>query len=193
MVLIQLTGSFAFFNLLGVALSLLLLDDRVWLPIYGLLVNHPLWQAAPPPRQFALLSGCAAILVLFLSIDSLARLFRAGIQWPQPLARLLDLFEPFHFVNSYGLFAVMTTWRPEIIVEGSYDGRNWEEYEFKWNRARFAAAAFCSAPPAAAGLADVVCGAGGTCEQCLVQTVSGEVAGRLARGAGAAGKEPFSG
>jgi hypothetical protein len=132
MVLIQLTGSFAFFNLLGVALSLLLLDDRVWLPIYGLLVNHPLWQAAPPPRQFALLSGCAAILVLVLSIDSLARLFRAGIQWPQPLARLLDLFEPFHFVNSYGLFAVMTTWRPEIIVEGSYDGRNWEEYEFKW-------------------------------------------------------------
>jgi hypothetical protein len=132
MVLIQLTGNFAFFNLLGVALSLLLLDDRVWLQIYRLLVNEPLWQAAPPPGGLALLSGSAAILVLVFSIDSVARLFRAGGEWPRLLARLFDLFEPFHFVNSYGLFAVMTTWRPEIMIEGSYDGRNWKEYEFKW-------------------------------------------------------------
>src|SRR2546429_6880738 len=27
----------------------------------------------------------------------------------------------------------MTTERPEIIVEGSYDRTDWREYEFKWN------------------------------------------------------------
>ena len=39
---------------------------------------------------------------------------------------------PFRTVNSYGLFAVMTTSRPEIIVEGSNDGTTWQPYEFKW-------------------------------------------------------------
>jgi hypothetical protein len=33
-------------------------------------------------------------------------------------------------VNAYGLFAVMTTTRPEIIVEGSNDGVEWKAYEF---------------------------------------------------------------
>jgi len=35
-------------------------------------------------------------------------------------------------VNSYGLFAVMTTKRNEIIIEGSNDGTNWLAYEFKY-------------------------------------------------------------
>ena len=39
---------------------------------------------------------------------------------------------PFRSVNNYGLFAVMTTNRPEIIVEGSNDGEKWLAYEFKW-------------------------------------------------------------
>ena len=26
----------------------------------------------------------------------------------------------------------MTTTRPQIIIEGSYDGENWEAYEFRW-------------------------------------------------------------
>lgn len=38
----------------------------------------------------------------------------------------------FHLVNSYGLFRRMTTQRPEIILEGSQDGREWLAYEFKW-------------------------------------------------------------
>src|SRR5262249_10199940 len=37
---------------------------------------------------------------------------------------------------SYGLFAVMTTSRPEILVDGSRDGQNWKTYEFKWKPGR---------------------------------------------------------
>jgi hypothetical protein len=40
--------------------------------------------------------------------------------------------EPFCIVNRYGLFAVMTNPRLEIVVEGSDDGEQWKEYEFKY-------------------------------------------------------------
>jgi lipase maturation factor len=39
---------------------------------------------------------------------------------------------PFEIVNSYGLFAVMTTERPEIVVEGSMDGEGWAAYSFRY-------------------------------------------------------------
>ena len=43
-----------------------------------------------------------------------------------------DWVEPLRSTNSYGLFAVMTTERPEIIVEGSDDGESWKPYRFRW-------------------------------------------------------------
>ena len=38
----------------------------------------------------------------------------------------------FHITSGYGVFRTMTGvgGRPEIIIEGSMDGKNWEEYEF---------------------------------------------------------------
>jgi hypothetical protein len=52
-----------------------------------------------------------------------------GWQFAAPLAQIVA---PLRSVNTYGLFAVMTTTRPEIIVEGSNDGDRWIEYEFKY-------------------------------------------------------------
>jgi hypothetical protein len=40
------------------------------------------------------------------------------------------LAAPLDIVNTYGLFAVMTTTRPEIIVQGSNEGVTWLDYEF---------------------------------------------------------------
>jgi hypothetical protein len=40
--------------------------------------------------------------------------------------------QPFHLANGYGLFAVMTTTRPEIVVEGSEDGETWRAYAFRF-------------------------------------------------------------
>src|SRR5579871_4081617 len=39
---------------------------------------------------------------------------------------------PFHLVNTYGLFAAMTTERPEIVIEGTADGHTWLPYEFRY-------------------------------------------------------------
>jgi hypothetical protein len=49
-----------------------------------------------------------------------------------PVAVADEWLQPLRTVNSYGLFAVMTTTRNEIIVEGSDDGVNWLPYEFKY-------------------------------------------------------------
>jgi hypothetical protein len=45
---------------------------------------------------------------------------------------LLSMTDPLRTINGYGLFRVMTTTRPEIIIEASNDGLNWSEYEFSW-------------------------------------------------------------
>ncbi|MBT7854105.1 MAG: lipase maturation factor family protein [Opitutae bacterium] len=37
-----------------------------------------------------------------------------------------------HIANSYGLFRVMTTTRPEIEISGSDNGVDWRRYTFRW-------------------------------------------------------------
>jgi lipase maturation factor 1 len=47
-------------------------------------------------------------------------------------ADLLRATQSFHLVNGYGLFRTMTTSRPEIVLEGSADGIEWQEYVLAW-------------------------------------------------------------
>ena len=49
-----------------------------------------------------------------------------------PVSTALEWFAPLAIVNSYGLFANMTTTRPEIVIEGSQDGETWSEYAFRY-------------------------------------------------------------
>jgi hypothetical protein len=48
------------------------------------------------------------------------------------LTQAFAFTEPLHVVNTYGLFAVMTRTRPEIILEGSDGGQDWKEYGFRY-------------------------------------------------------------
>jgi hypothetical protein len=48
------------------------------------------------------------------------------------LGALTEAISPFSIVNAYGLFAVMTVARPEIVIEGSADGATWREYIFRY-------------------------------------------------------------
>ena len=57
----------------------------------------------------------------------------AVIAWTGLAPRqVLGWSSPFATINGYGLFRVMTTERPEIVIEGSRDGTTWVEYEFRW-------------------------------------------------------------
>ena len=55
----------------------------------------------------------------------------SGLSW-MPADAITNAIAPFEIIHTYGLFAVMTTTRPEIIIEGSNDAQNWLPYEFKY-------------------------------------------------------------
>ncbi len=74
--------------------------------------------------------NAVALLMVFLSLMQMDERF--GGSPPGPAVAIDDMFEPFHLVSPYGLFSVMTTERDEIIVEGSDDGVQWREYEFRY-------------------------------------------------------------
>ena len=69
-------------------------------------------------------------MVIFVSGFQLAGRFW-GFQWA-PAEKVVHAVSPFEIVNTYGLFAVMTASRPEIVIEGSNDGLTWLAYEFKY-------------------------------------------------------------
>jgi len=125
--LIFLTGNYAFFNLLTAALCLPLCDD-------ALLRRFARTKPARPRTRFPLLQrAVTAVLLCFILPASgfeLMETFSGSM--PRPAAVVLNSIAPFGIVNTYGLFAVMTTSRPEIIVEGSNDGQTWFEYGFKY-------------------------------------------------------------
>ena len=67
---------------------------------------------------------------MFVSSFQLASTFW-GFRWA-PAEKVIHAVSPFEIVNTYGLFAVMTASRPEIVIEGSNDGVTWLAYEFKY-------------------------------------------------------------
>jgi hypothetical protein len=126
-VIIALTGNYAFFNLLAIALCLFLLDDGA-LP--GRIV--PSTDGRLIRRFRVALLIAVAVVTIPISVFMFTSSFRVrlpGAAFVQPLATIVL---PYRIVNRYGLFAVMTTTRPEIVIEGSEDGVTWREYEFKY-------------------------------------------------------------
>ena len=122
--MILVTGNYGFFNWLTIALSLLLLDDQAlpWTP-----AKRKGWN---PSAFVKAVHRWVAIVVITISLLKFGAMFR--IRWPALAYDTIDAFEGIVPVNNYGLFAVMTTRRPEIIVEGSLDGKEWRTYEFRY-------------------------------------------------------------
>jgi hypothetical protein len=125
MLVIALTGNYGFFNLLTIVLCSPLLDD-------GLLcrfVPNRFTSDAPPRREskWNIWPGVAPTLVIVLS----AAIFFTGT-FGQRVPRWLSPVYRFSTFNNYGLFAVMTTERPEINIEGTLDGETWKPYVFRY-------------------------------------------------------------
>ncbi|MBI3313456.1 MAG: lipase maturation factor family protein [Candidatus Omnitrophica bacterium] len=127
---IGLTGNYCFFNLLAIFLCLFLVDDQTWQKIPKLKAREP-DKNSPVPRLRGIPKTAAALLILF-SVTQMINLTGIPIPGSRAVGALYRVFSPFHWVNSYGLFAVMTIQRPEIMIEGSNDKENWEAYEFRY-------------------------------------------------------------
>jgi lipase maturation factor 1 len=139
MCLIALTGNYGFFNLLAIVLCTPLLDDRLlrrfWLspPVRG--------ASSGPKSKWNAWSSLAPALVLALSatVFFTGTFGRRAPGWLSPVYR-------FSTVNNYGLFAVMTTERPEIDIEGTLDGQTWQPYVFRYKPGPLARAPVWNAP-----------------------------------------------
>jgi hypothetical protein len=128
-VAILLTGNYAFFNLLTLSLCLWCFDDATYTPLRSLLQ-----RTYPAQKIFSgRLALTANIALAVLMIAGLLQLEAALLPASRRLVRtILFPIEPFEIVNSYGLFAVMTTTRPELVLEGSNDQTHWLEYSFRY-------------------------------------------------------------
>jgi len=133
------TGNYGFFNLLTIVLYLSLLDDRTlgrFLPRVAREEQMFERRSAEP----AMWRVCVNVVAFGIAVLSVMTLFREMDRtrhvrgpfdrgWP---GTLLTWVAPLNSVTGYGLFRVMTTERPEIVIEVSDDGTSWKEQEFPW-------------------------------------------------------------
>jgi hypothetical protein len=127
------TGNYTFFNVLTIALALLLVDDAAWASVLpDRFVRGFTAGSGPAGLAAGALRTVLAALVLTISTIKFWENLSPSASVPRFAVRLARWAEPFRSVNSYGLFRVMTTARSEIIIEGSDDGTAWRAYEFKY-------------------------------------------------------------
>ena len=127
MLLVALTGNYAYFNLLTAALALTLIDNQYW-PRLLCPEKIPLPWIPVPWRHL-----CSLAAAIQLSVALPVLLTTAGLA-PRMGAPLLGswekIFAPWHLTSGYGLFAVMTVRRPELVLEHSSNGTDWQPLLF---------------------------------------------------------------
>jgi hypothetical protein len=127
---IILTGNYGFFNLLTLALCLFLFEDRDLQRFPGLGKAQPSPAAVRSPSPLGQAGAALMAAVVLITLGALAMPGKPSGTLPEPLYRFARTVSDFGIVNGYGPFAVMTTERREIGIEGSRDGVNWLAYEF---------------------------------------------------------------
>jgi len=123
--LILITGNYCFFNILTICLCIPLLDDAFWRSVFPTKVAERLASSLGTEQKFF---GKRYIPILFFALVMLTLnllFFFNRKSLPVPFRKVIEYVAPFGSVNRYGLFAVMTKRRDEIIVEGSLDGKEW--------------------------------------------------------------------
>ena len=126
MVLVAATGNYGFFNLLTIVLCLACLDD--WMLARDRAVTR---GSAPSARRWkGAAVGVLAALSLTVGVFETATIY--GVMPPRPVRALIAVVSPLRSFNRYGLFAVMTRQRDEIVVEVSADGHEWREWPFQY-------------------------------------------------------------
>ena len=84
-----------------------------------------------PGRLATAAAGVLAAFTLFIC-GTYIWMDHTQLRPSTPLDVLVHTASTFALVNIYGPFAIMTTQRNEIIIEGSDDGTNWKAYGFKY-------------------------------------------------------------
>lgn len=139
MILINLCGSFGYFNVLVIFLCIPLLDTQASL-------FQQTWVDAVSPG-FHLLTSCAVLLSIFgglFHFPMTSWTSHRWVFWPSFIStgyRVIDKIIAFfrsiaslRFAHPYGVFAAHfdILQRCQIVFEGSDDGIEWKEYSYKY-------------------------------------------------------------
>lgn len=129
---IILTGNYTFFNLVTILLCLFLLEDRDLKTLFPDSLIALIQQKKAVPGFIA--NTCAGLWASIVMLICATQIWLYHVNMPtfEPLKILLRTTSSFSLVNNYGPFAVMTTTRKEIIVQGSNDAQHWRDYQFKY-------------------------------------------------------------
>ncbi|CDR33478.1 lipase maturation factor family protein [Criblamydia sequanensis] len=117
---IWLTGNFSYLNYLTLTVLVVLISNRFLEPLFGPAPN------AETNFYLSIFLYVVGSFLLFVQVVAFANHFFPNRTFQKILNPLRTLF----FGNRYGIFAVMTTKRYEIVVKGSEDGTVWKEYLF---------------------------------------------------------------
>ena len=123
--LIAITGNYAFFNLLTIVLCITLLDDQHLRRFIPEKIRQRAGTRGSTMRPWRRMVAAMGSLIIVCGLLQLLAMVGVIRRIPIP-------FQRFQIVNRYGLFAVMTTSRSEIIIEGSNDGQEWKAYDFRF-------------------------------------------------------------
>lgn len=149
---IMFTGNYGFFNLLMMLLCLLMLTD------HQLITRWPFrlfrrdkgngveggWVGATAlteqsvrlnQRRMTWMAGIGTLFLGYLFLVSISlesNRFLGRDILPAVVQESYVPLSSFQLVNGYGLFAVMTKSRLELVIEGSTDGVTWKPYGFKF-------------------------------------------------------------
>jgi predicted DCC family thiol-disulfide oxidoreductase YuxK len=127
---ILITGNYNWFNLQTMLLCLPLFDDAALRTILPRRLAELQPKPRAPRRAVKAVVSALALLIVFCSLVRMDERFGGSPPaWTQAVDGLIG---PFQMVSAYGLFSIMTTKRHEIVIEGSYDGVKWHEYEFRY-------------------------------------------------------------
>ncbi|MGH9612833.1 MAG: lipase maturation factor family protein [Bryobacteraceae bacterium] len=128
--LIALTGNYTFFNFLTMALCLFAFDDASLRHIWPSRLTPKFRVRGPASWRVRRSIAILAVILVALGVFHFVIAFGGAL--PGPGLAALRVTSPLGIVNSYGLFAVMTTSRPEIVMQGSNDGSTWKDYAFRY-------------------------------------------------------------
>jgi hypothetical protein len=119
------SGNYGWLNWLTIVLAFSAFSDRV----LELALPFGAVQSAARPAAFQWLLYALVAATVLLSIKPTLNLFSKD-------QSMNESYNPLHLVGSYGAFGSVTRQRYEVVLEGSVDGadsanREWREYQFK--------------------------------------------------------------
>jgi hypothetical protein len=132
--LLAFTGNYGFFQLLSITVCLWVLDDAAVARVLGpravaaIEARYPATAWRPHEAWMAFQASPWILGALALSYGQLFGYAALG----DPVRDVLGPAVELGVISPYGLFATMTTARPELVVEGSDDGVTWKPYQLPW-------------------------------------------------------------